>query len=123
MDKKTQKHLLNILREGTITWHLRSETIKKFRKRVNTRISKSGEQLQRWEVECCHCHKLFKQDEIEVDHIIEVGPFNGNWDDYIKRLYCNIENLQILCVACHLKKTKKYMMERIYTRRKTNGLE
>ncbi len=47
---------------------------------------------------------------IFVDHIIPViCPHVGftSWDDYIERLYCEVENLQVLCRLCHNEKSKE----------------
>jgi len=41
---------------------------------------------------------------VYVDHIAPiVDPAEGftTWDDYIERLYCELENLQVLCKTCH----------------------
>jgi hypothetical protein len=35
-----------------------------------------------------------------------------SWDIFIERLFCGIENLQILCSECHKVKTKKETLER-----------
>ncbi len=39
-----------------------------------------------------------------VDHIVPVvDPAVGftNWDDYIKRMFCEVEGLQVLCYNCN----------------------
>lgn len=41
-----------------------------------------------------------------VDHIKPVGKFK-DWNTYIENLFCEEENLQLLCKECHDKKTKK----------------
>ena len=40
---------------------------------------------------------------IEVDHVVEIGSFTGDWNEYINKMFCddNLENLQALCVPCH----------------------
>lgn len=43
-----------------------------------------------------------------VDHILPViDPEVGftSWDDYVDRLFCETENLQVLCHNCHEEKT------------------
>lgn len=63
---------------------------------------------------CNICGKLTHRPE--VDHIIPIGkqpkclPMIG-WDDWLNRLFCPIENLQVLCEACHNLKTGR---ERVY---------
>lgn len=44
-----------------------------------------------------------------VDHIIPIGKQPRTWDEYpayYKRMYCEKENLQFLCTACHAPKSK-----------------
>lgn len=45
---------------------------------------------------------------IFVDHIKPVvsGP-DQTWDEYIENLFCEKNNLQLLCKECHDNKTKK----------------
>lgn len=50
-----------------------------------------------------------------VDHINPVvDPIKGftTWDDYIERLYCEEDNLQVLCRSCHDNKTQKEKKQR-----------
>lgn len=57
---------------------------------------------------CVSCEKKFPQTGVQVDHIDPVVSTTGflDWDTFITRLYCPIENLQVLCKPCHLDKTK-----------------
>lgn len=53
--------------------------------------------------ECAHCHNLFPQKEIEINHIIPVVPVEGfdSWDNVIERLFCEQDGLEALCKGCH----------------------
>lgn len=54
--------------------------------------------------------KAKRVNNIFVDHIIPiVDPAVGftNFDDFAKRLYCNSDNLQLLCGACHKVKSQE----------------
>ena len=45
-----------------------------------------------------------RKNNIHVDHINPViDPYTGfkNWDDTIKRMFCEAEGLQVLCTSCH----------------------
>ena len=45
-----------------------------------------------------------------VDHIVPtVDPEVGftSWDDVVEGLFCEIDNLQLLCKACHDSKTSE----------------
>jgi len=44
--------------------------------------------------------------QIQVDHKIGMGP-GLSWEAFIERLFCEKENLQVLCIPCHKEKTKK----------------
>lgn len=47
---------------------------------------------------------------ILVDHILPVvDPAVGftTWDDYIERMFVELEGLQVLCKACHTEKTNE----------------
>lgn len=57
---------------------------------------------------CAMCGNLFVAKDVEVDHVLPVvDPVAGfvSWDEFIKRLYCSKENLQVLDKKCHALKT------------------
>lgn len=56
---------------------------------------------------CCNvCKKIFSRNEVHIDHISPIGKFI-NWDIFIMRLFCNLDNLQVLCKdVCHKQKSK-----------------
>ena len=69
---------------------------------------------------CCECGELKREFEIEVDHIEEVGQFKiegklrntkygdcrvTNWQEWMDKLFCSLDNFQILCIECHQRKT------------------
>lgn len=58
--------------------------------------------------------KMKRVKNIAVDHISPVVPVSGfdSWDNVIKRLFCDVEGLQLLCRDCHETKCKEEMDER-----------
>jgi 5-methylcytosine-specific restriction endonuclease McrA len=63
---------------------------------------------------------------IHVDHIVPiVNPETGfiSWDDYIERMFCEIDNLQILCTDCHKLKCDEERAIHTERRRKERGLD
>lgn len=59
---------------------------------------------------CNICKKLFKNIDVQIDHIIPVIPFAKKLDDLsINQLLNRIWNLpiQVACKTCHKAKTKK----------------
>lgn len=70
---------------------------------------KGPNKRQRYEYSCSECKKYYTQKEISVDHIIPAGSLNS-FDDlplFVERLFVGQEGLQVLCTACHQKKTNK----------------
>ena len=54
--------------------------------------------------------KIVEMRTAEVDHIIPtVNPYDGfvNWDVYIKGMFCDLSNLQVICHDCHQIKTSQ----------------
>jgi 5-methylcytosine-specific restriction endonuclease McrA len=60
---------------------------------------------------CENCAKFTPRKELCVDHIEPVGsfpePIPGKLGAYVDRLFCDVDNLQLLCKECHAAKTKR----------------
>lgn len=96
----------SLLRQGTRKWGPINSVKKKAR-------------VSRGVYECAHCKehvpptirvegKAKRVQNICVDHINPIiDPVKGflNWDDTIERMFCEEDNLQVLCKACHDIKT------------------
>lgn len=69
---------------------------------------------------CANCVEIFPLKDIQVDHKRAVVGKEGfvDWDTYIERLFCEADNLQVLCTACHKIKSAEETKERAATRRK-----
>lgn len=79
-------------------------------KQVN---AKTGKMAMHYE--CAKCKKLFVAADVQVDHIKPVvDPKKGfvGWDVYIDRMFCETEDLQVLCKADHKIKTDQEKLER-----------
>jgi len=71
---------------------------------------------------CEQCNNLFPQKDMAVDHIEPVVPLKGfentdgflgyDWDQVIRRLYCESHKLQVLCKPCHKEKSLDERAER-----------
>ena len=119
VDKKTIDHILNCLRKGTVTWHGRNECLKRYRKKKLIRLSKEGKRVYKYYYPCLKCKQWFRDvREVEVDHIVEIGSFNGSFDEHIPRMYCDQDNLQPLCLVCHKAKTKSFTASPVRYQRK-----
>jgi 5-methylcytosine-specific restriction endonuclease McrA len=63
---------------------------------------------QKFEYLCSTCKKWFPDKEINVDHIVGAGSLNCSADlaGFVDRLFCEQDNLQVLCETCHNTKTQ-----------------
>jgi hypothetical protein len=55
--------------------------------------------------------KNIQMETIYKDHIDPVIPlvsgWEWSWDEIIERMFCEIENIQVICKECHDEKTKE----------------
>ena len=65
--------------------------------------------------ECCACKEIVGPKQIKVDHIEPVVStehgFNG-WDEYIARMFVEVEGFQAICKLCHQIKTNSEREQR-----------
>jgi 5-methylcytosine-specific restriction endonuclease McrA len=95
-------------------------------------LSKTGKPMRRVRFTCALCKEKHSNSNIVVDHINPViDPKVGfpllpdgtdDWIRYIARLFCSIENLQVLCRACHDTKSGKEAKVRAKVRKKHKAL-
>jgi len=72
------------------------------------RVYKGPNKRQKFEYQCNTCKLWFAEKHINVDHIQPAGSLNCAQDlpGFVERLFCEIDNLQVLCSECHNAKTK-----------------
>lgn len=86
-----QNFLKNKLRRISYMWPPMKEAVQKAR-------------IERGKYKCASCEGIFGPKQINRDHIEPVdSPTTGftTWDNYIERLFCPVEGIQILCTQCH----------------------
>ena len=72
--------------------------------------AKAASRISRNAYRCCSCHKIVTNTEIQIDHIIPVvDPTKGftTWDDFITRLFVEIDGFRSVCTTCHAEITAK----------------
>lgn len=69
---------------------------------------KGPNKRQKFEYLCKACGGWFPDKNINVDHICPAGSLNCAQDlpGFVERLFCETDNLQVLCSECHNEKTK-----------------
>ena len=96
--------LRSVLRRGTTKYPVKFQ-VKEAARRPKDK-AKPGR--HRFEYECVDCNDWFPDKEVILDHIIPCGSLN-DFDDlpgFVERLFCEPDNLQVMCVPCHHVKTK-----------------
>ncbi len=98
--------VVSVLRSGTRKYPPKYETLNeaKTEKKTNTKTGRVAQHFR-----CNHCKMEFPASSVQVDHTIPVvDPKVGfiSWDEFIARLFCSKENLQVLCTQCHDLKTQ-----------------
>ena len=106
-DARKHAFIVAVLRSGTRRWPPKYNTLNaaKTEKKIN---EKTGRMAQHYR--CAMCQQEFTNKDVQVDHIKPVvDPKKGfkNWDVFINNLFCDADNLQVLCIPCHKIKTKK----------------
>lgn len=106
-DAKWRGWIVSLLRRGTMRYPPRNDALRaaKTEKKINEKTGRLAQHYQ-----CAMCLGEFPAKSVCVDHIQPVIDPNGsfvNWDTYIERMFCPVENLQILCSLCHDVKTQK----------------
>jgi 5-methylcytosine-specific restriction endonuclease McrA len=102
-EARFRSFVTSTLRSGTRRWPPKYDALKAAftERKVN---KKSGRQANHYL--CAACEETYPSTQVQVDHKEPIGP-NLGWDLFIEALFCEADNLQVLCKPCHKKKTKK----------------
>lgn len=98
---KRKGWIVSLLRRGTMRFPPRNDALRaaKTEKKINTL---SGRLAQHYK--CTGCKGEFTAKGVVVDHIEPVIPTGAGfttWDAYIERMFCSVDNLQVMCGKCH----------------------
>ena len=99
------------LRSASVRWPPRYTVLREAC--VGTKVNvKSGRMAKHYK--CNRCREEFPAKDVQVNHIIPVVPIEGftSWDDTIKRMFCEKDKLEVLCIPCHKTITKQENEER-----------
>jgi 5-methylcytosine-specific restriction endonuclease McrA len=101
---------------------IRSDFVKSFlaknRIEKNT-INKDGtiSKSIRVSYKCANCNSEFSREDVQIDHIFPIIPVQipasqMRWDDIFARIFCEENNLQILCKEHHKEKSENENKQR-----------
>jgi 5-methylcytosine-specific restriction endonuclease McrA len=106
-EAKFNGFIKSLLRKGTMRWGP-----------IN--VVKKSAWVERGKYLCAGCDQVVPltlngSKNVFVDHVKPVvDPAVGfkDWDTYISRMFCEQENLQVLCKACHDVKSSEERLQR-----------
>lgn len=77
-------------------------------KAKSKRAYKGPLKRQKFEYQCNDCKGWFPDKLVNVDHIFPAGTLKCADDlpAFVERLFCEEDNLQVLCSKCHNRKTQ-----------------
>lgn len=106
-EARKKSFVVSVLRSGTQRWPPKYECLADayVGQMVNKKTGRIGKHYR-----CAMCGEVFPSSEVNVNHIEPVVSIeNGftTWDDFIERLFCVKELLNVLCKPCHDVLTKE----------------
>ena len=107
--------ITSILRQGSRRWPPKFEVLKEAF--AGVQLNKKSKRMGKHYL-CASCQKEFPSAQVQVDHITPIGS-TDSWDGFIAALFCEKDNLQVLCIPCHAEKTQQEK-ERAIENRKNN---
>lgn len=96
------------LRQKHQRWKPRQVALNKATRPIPPHKRRAGDR-RRKEAKCADCKKWYSLKDVQADHIIGVGSLR-KYDDlprFVKNLFCECDGYQVLCKACHHRKTYK----------------
>lgn len=120
--KSLTQFLIPILRKASIRWPARYEALKQAREKLPNGHYLNGniKFITKYRCQNPACNRLVNENEGQVDHKVSVAGLSGftNFDEYINRLFCSVENLVFICTDCH--KSKNNSEAQIRAQKKKN---
>ena len=101
-EARFRSFVASVLRAGTRRWPPKWAALAAAF--TEKRKSKSGREAKHYL--CNACKLEFTSTQVQIDHKEPIG----DWSDFnvvVEKLFCEKENLQVLCKPCHKDKTKK----------------
>ena len=94
----------SLLRRGFMKYPVKFQV-----KNEASRPYKGSDKRRKKEYQCAVCSGWFADKEVAVDHIVPCGSLKTYEDlpKFVATLFCEKENLQIICNTCHQIKTNE----------------
>jgi len=108
-DTKFWTYLRSTLRRAFLRYPIRQQCI-----RLNRKPYEGENKRQKWSCTCEICGIYLKMTEVHVDHIEPIGQLKqfSDLQKFTETLFCEQDNLRILCKPCHKVITKEQRKKR-----------
>lgn len=107
---------IRTLRRASMRWPYKYEALNLAKVYVDDWVIDAKGKKTKVQYRCASCKNLFSRKQVCVDHIdpvVDVEDGFTGWNDYVPKLLCVLDNLQVLCKKpCHAEKTAKENAER-----------
>lgn len=96
-DAQKKGFVVNTLRRASYRWPGRNDALK------DANIGRN-----QYKCAMCPSDKIHPRKGVQIDHISPVVPLEGwdSWDGFIKRMFCEKDGYQVICIEHHDEKTK-----------------
>ena len=100
-DEWTEARFWSFIRSGLRRMHMRWPPM--YKSKNMARGPYHGGGRTKWVYECSKCKLYFKDKEIEIHHISDVGTLKCFEDLplFVERLFCGVDGYEVLCKECH----------------------
>ena len=92
--------ICSALRRAWLKWPPKYDAMQEARRPAVGRSKQT-----KWEYQCASCGEWYLGREVQVDHKHECGSLD-DLNHFVGTLFCESDNLQVLCKPCHQAKGK-----------------
>jgi len=93
-----RQFVVSALRRAWMKYPVKQDALSAARRPAENRSGRT-----KWEYRCASCGEWFLGSEVQVDHIRECAATDLN--QFVATLFCERDNLAVLCKGCHQVKT------------------
>lgn len=105
-EARMNSFIKSALRSASQRWPPRYTVLSeaKLGKKINSKTGRLADHYL-----CAACKEAFPAKEVQVNHITPVVLVSGfdSWDGVIKRMFCEKDGLEVLCIPCHKLTTRE----------------
>lgn len=91
------------LRSASLKWPPRNDARNAARRKYE-----GPDKRRKWEYQCAICGAWFSGADTQLDHVRPCGSLRDFSDlpDFVRTLFCEQDNFQVVCLNCHAAKGK-----------------